>query len=173
MASLFTSTDMSATQLFLSLNKVIYTIHRYIFQDLLLNVCESILYRSQQHQIESPTSFLLTSITINYNSISRCSLASGVPHLGQDPPEVGDGGDGVGVDAVDGVQLQARGVSHRGVTRAPAAHPDTTHCLYTVLGPTRPHLSMTGMSRSGVQGQARARLRHHSCMPAYILMMAV
>ena len=48
-----------------------------------------------------------------------------------------------------------------------------THCLYTVLGPTRPHLSMTGMSRSGVQGQARARLRHHSCMPAYILMMAV
>ena len=32
---------------------------------------------------------------------------------------------------------------------------------------------MTGMSRSGVQGQARARLRHHSCMPAYILMMAV
>ena len=131
MASLFTSTDMSTTQLFLSLNKVIYTIHRYIFQDLLLNVCESILYRSQQHQIESPTSFLLTSITINYNSISRCSLASGVPHLGQDPPEVGDGGDGVGVDAVDGVQLQARGVSHRGVTRAPAAHPDTQHTVST------------------------------------------
>ena len=67
------------------------------------------------------------------------------------------------------LEASATGESH-----APLL-PTLTHNTLSLHRPRShpPHLSMTGMSRSGVQGQARARLRHHSCMPAYILMMAV